>query len=293
MLFDTSTFRRARTFEIGMRMVAYSPDGHLLATAEGTDGARIWESSAKGKPMPKAIVEDLSVLGKPLRVLLKPSADKEQRAFCADFSPDGKHLLTTHANGHVKLWNVDSGALESDLPLSNKEIRAAAFAPDGKTIMAGDNDGVLHQWSVEKKAEVHATSSPYGAVTGILYSPDGKTLVSVHQSESGAATVIWELDTMKATVKKGIQSAAFSADGKVLALGGSNVQLLDASSWKPIRSIELPEMSLREASSVGDITQPGAEKKLPVSIGALAFSPDGNTLAAGCREGTIRLLKVK
>ena len=34
-LLDTAGYHRARTFSVGMRMVAYSPDGTKIATAEG------------------------------------------------------------------------------------------------------------------------------------------------------------------------------------------------------------------------------------------------------------------
>ena len=34
------------------------------------------------------------------------------------------------------------------------------------------------------------------------------------------------------------------------------------------------------------------DAKVPVSVVALAFSPDGTTLAAGCLDGSIRLVKV-
>jgi hypothetical protein len=40
-LSDTASYKKIRTFKVGMRMVAYSPDGTKLATAEGTDGARV------------------------------------------------------------------------------------------------------------------------------------------------------------------------------------------------------------------------------------------------------------
>src|SRR5882724_4775083 len=51
-LFDLTDVSRRRTFSVGMRAVAYSPDGSWIATAEGTDGARIWDASSSGKLLP-------------------------------------------------------------------------------------------------------------------------------------------------------------------------------------------------------------------------------------------------
>ena len=50
MLFDTGNYNKARTFPVELRMVAYSPDGSRIATAEGRDGARVWDSALQGKP---------------------------------------------------------------------------------------------------------------------------------------------------------------------------------------------------------------------------------------------------
>jgi WD40 repeat protein len=38
--------------------------------------------------------------------------------------------------------------------------------------------------------------------------------------------------------------------------------------------------------------QPNANLKIPILLGALAFSPDGQTLAAGSVDTTIRLVPV-
>ena len=91
--------------------------------------------------------------------------------------------------------------------------------------------------------------------------------------------------------KRGYISAAFSKDGKLLAFGGrSDIKLIDPDSRKQIRDIELPEMTRGEVGH-SDEDAPGAKKTIPCGVLALAFSPDGNTLAAGCSEGTVRLVK--
>ena len=53
VLSDTTDYKKARTFSVGMRMVAYSPDGTKIATAEGTDGARVWDAAVQGKRIQK------------------------------------------------------------------------------------------------------------------------------------------------------------------------------------------------------------------------------------------------
>jgi WD40 repeat protein len=291
-LSDTASYKKTRTFKVGMRMVAYSPDGTKMATAEGTDGARVWDTAVQGMLIPEAAPAEVYGLEIPLQILLKPSKDATQRVFWTEFSPDGKRLITTQANGHVKIWNTSSWTVEDDLTLTDTEVRAAAFSPDSKTLVIGDVKGVLHQWNFNNKKEIKSglTSEQFGAVIAVVFAPDGKTLVTCHQSEQKGSARIWNTSTWVAQVEDGISCAAFSKDGKILALGGRNIMLLDPASGKQIRTIELPETTLGE-NGPGFEKMPNANQKIPVQITALAFSPDGSTLAVG-NMGPLRLVNM-
>ena len=291
-LFDTTRYDRARTFPVGMRMVAYSPDGTRIATAEGTDSARVWDAAVTGKPVPNSDL--LYLLDTPLQVLQAASRDSKQRVFWTEFSPDGKRLVTTQANGHVKVWNTSSWVAESDLAASESEVRAATFSPDSKVLVIGDTSGLLHHWSVETRAEIKTTRVPSGAITGVVFAPDGKTLVSSQNTGevSGSSVTIWDTSSWVALQKENFGSAALSSDGTILALGGRNIELIEMPSRKEIRTINLPEMSLREVNRLL-ADHPNADQKIPITVDSLAFSPDGKTLAAGCKDGTVRLVQLK
>jgi len=219
----------------------------------------------------------------PLKVLQAPGGSSEVRVFWTEFSPDGKRLVTTHANGHVKVWNTSSWTVENDLSMATSEVLQAAFSPNSKTLVFGDTQAGLFQWSFEMKTNITSalTSKPIGPVLGIVFAPDGKTLVTCHRLETNATARIWNTSTWVAQTEDGFSTAAFSKDGKILALGGRTVKLLDTATWKPIRTIEFPEMTLGEFSPELK-GEPDADKKIPFTVQALAFSPDGNTLAVGC-----------
>lgn len=291
-LSDTATFTKVRTFAVGLRMVAYSPDGTKIATAEGTDGARVWDAAIKGTGEAEAGQAAVQVLDTPLKVLQEPGQDRTQRVLWTEFSPDGKRLITAHGNGHVKVWDSSTWAMEEDIALGDREVRAAAFSPDGRTLVFGDGKGMLYQWSFEKKAPVKSalTGGPYEPVMGVTFAPDGKTLVTAHQGEGEGAVRVWNTETWAVRPEEGYMCAAFSKDGKVLALGGTNVKLVEPVSGKAVRTVEFPELSLRDMgpafAALAD-----ADTKIPVQITALAFSPDGGTLAVGSR-GPLRLVKL-
>ena len=289
ILSDTTNYKKARTFSVGMRMVAYSPDGTKMATAEGTDGARVWDAVVQGKRVLEAPGE-IYVLETPLQVLEATSKDSKRRVFWTEFSPDGKRLITTQANGHVKVWNTTSWTVEEEITETQDEVRVAAFAPDGKMLVIGDIKGVVHRWGFENKAAMKTTRTP-GAVTGIVFAPDGKMVVTTHQSPSNSLVMIWKPSEWGvARLEHGFGSATFSKDGKILALGGRNIKLLDPASGMHIRTIELPELTVRE-SGPGLGEHPKADKKIPIQVRALAFSPDGTTLATGCM-GPLRLVEM-
>ncbi len=327
-LFDTTSYRKARTFSIGMRMVAYSPDGTKIATAEGRDGARVWDAAVPGKPRKASGfgIDEIYLLDTPLQVLQAPSAELSQKLAVtwAEFSPDGKRLITVHSYGPVKVWDTSSWAVEEEIHLADTTVRAAAFAPDGKTIVMGDASGTLHEWDVATKAWIDTWNAPAGSgvITGVVFSPDGNTLVTAHYMEHGSVmAMLWQNNSparagvgrgyvqgasgysepgqmlYRATggwigqVESGFGSAAFSGDGKLLALGGRHIKLIDAASWKQIRDIELPEMTRGEVSREQE-NQPNAKEKIGCVVTALAFSPDGSALGAGCSEGTVRLVKM-
>lgn len=291
---DTTSWKKARVFNIGIRMMAYSPDGKLLATAEGTDGARIWNAADPGKRQkesPDGLLE-ISVLEKPRRVLLAPFQSSTQKVLWAAFSPDSSRLLTADSSGHVKIWNAASGAREADITLTTEVVGCAEFHPDGKSVVFGDAKGVLHLWDLEQKKEIGISLTALGGIVSLAYAPDGKRLAAAYAAQSGERGVmIWDTASWVAQIERGYNSAEFSKDGKVLALGGNDIRLLEVPSGRPIRNIALPELSLRETQASPD--PKASDQKLRVSVMALAWQPDGKQLAAGCLDGTVRLVPIE
>lgn len=316
-MFDTTNYRKARTFrsEIDytpeLKGFAYSPDGRTMATARGHGGAAVWNAADPGKPVTlpdgkplKSFygVDELYALDKPLHVLQPPtgSSDEFASVLSINYSPDGKYLFTTHLSGQLKIWDASTWTLLRELTVSQKGnnalFSAIAIAPDSKSFIIGDRDGILHLWSLDSKSETRAVPSPGGlnSIVNLTYSPDGKTLVVVHMGkkrcDSGSA-VVWNTTDWTARTFGGYSAAAFSRDGRLMALGGPDIKLVDLASGRELRSIDLP------AHTKGEILpdyahRPDANEKLPVCICAVAFSPDADILAVGSFEGTLRVMKL-
>ncbi len=266
---------RSGDYKLNVSSFVFSPDSKLLITMHGNGHMKVWNTSSWS--MERELI-----------------SDPDQKADSLRFSPDGKFLITMHVNGHVKVWNTSSWAVEGELIMADSHLLGAAFAPDSKTILIGDANGALHQWNLATKVEIQTLRVSEGKsnFSNVAFSPDGKTLVASTHLTKALAVIIWNTTDWAAQIEKGYISAAFSREGKLLALGGrSDIKVIEPDSRKQIRDIELPEMTRGEVGTK-DENDPKAKEKTPCFVSALAFSPDGNTLAAGCAEGTVRLVKM-
>jgi WD40 repeat protein len=312
-IFDTANYRKARTFRSqidytpSLTDFAYSPDGKTMATVRPV--IEIWNAADPGKPVPSENgesfksfygVDKLYALDKPLRALEPPraSGDEFASALSVGYSRDGKFLFTKHHNGHVKIWDTSSWTLQREFIVSDKGNNALfsvlAIAPDSKSFVVGDQDGVLHVWNLNSKSETRAVSSPDGGgkkVANLVFSADGKILVAIHHGlKLDGTAVVWNTTDWTSHTLSGYAAAAFSRDGRLLALGGPDIKLFDSASRKELRTIEVPTFTKGELLP-DSAARPDAGEKLPCGVSALAFSPDDKTLAFGCFN-TLHIMKL-
>ena len=315
-LFDTTNYHKARTFRSqidyapDLRGFAFSPDGKTMATVRPIIGAEIWNAADPGKQVPaenaesfKSFygVDELYALDKPLRVLEAPRASRDEfaSALDVDYSPDGKFLFTKHHNGHVKIWDTSSWTLQREFIVSDKGNSALfsvlAIAPDSKSFVVGDQDGVLHDWNLDSKSETRAVGSPDGGgkmLVNLVFSADGKILVAIHRGKKLAdgTAVVWNTTDWTSHTLSGYAAAAFSRDGRLLALGGPDIKLFDSVSRKELRTIEVPTFTKGEL--LPDSTnRRDAGEKTASGVSSFAFSPEGETLAFGCFY-TLHIMKL-
>jgi WD40 repeat protein len=196
------------------------------------------------------------------------------------FSSDGKLLATAEKRNAfeclIKVWNFNDGTLHNTFRYStlgsswtsvlkgeagkHDGLKCIAISPDGKWLVVGTRYGKLARWdtTVEKPKPVIWSGHGDNQMRSLAFSPDGNLLLSV----SGNKIMTWDVSkNWKGTPlrdgKDGGVHAAFTADGKSLAIADNPILL--------------------SRDHVLDLQPLGPDTP---SRRAVAFSPDGRTLAA-------------
>lgn len=311
MIFDTEGYTKIRSFNIGMRMISFSPDGKLIVTAEGTDGMRLWNAAEHGKQIAveRRTTYQINILETPYKVLMAPTKIDSMRVRTAEFSPDGNFMVNTFAGGKIRIWNTKTWENPEDIYLNNSPVTAYNFTPDSENLMVGFASGEIFILNLQNK-KITTAKKAAGGVTGIEISRHGNQVITSHisnntQYSKGPFVMVWKKIDQSGSFGTPIFNsgkASLSPDGKLLALGGDTLKILSMADMKMVMAWKLPEMSILETKTVPErYTQSPdyekqkekVEKKLPSRITELSFSPDSKTLAVGTMLGTILVYNIE
>ena len=169
-------------------------------------------------------------------------------------------LVEAGWDGRVQVLDARSGELLERLDAHRSLAMAVALSPDGRTFASGGRDGVLNVWS-RPRAPAEVVLRGHQVWVEALAFPGERQLVS--GGEDG--TRLWSLSNGSApeprAVEGGAVSLAVSPDASLIAAGGpeGTVRVLEAGSGRKVLDLSGVTGSVR----------------------ALAFAPDGKSLAVG------------
>jgi RNA polymerase sigma factor (sigma-70 family) len=150
-LYDTGTGKEVRQIVDGsspetrtVMVIAFSPDGRILASAGGGWGGR-W--GAEPRPDNGFCLWDVATGN----LLLKRGAGDhpfEEQALVQTvaFAPDGRTLATGGMDGLVRVWEVATGRELGHFEDEGNKVYHVAFSPDGEKLASAMDDGSTLIW---------------------------------------------------------------------------------------------------------------------------------------------------
>jgi serine/threonine protein kinase/WD40 repeat protein len=257
------SYRQVVSLEGGSTVVLqqYSPDGTRLATGRSDGVIQLWDARRGGAPLRELKAHDCRVSG-------------------LGFLAGGRELVSVGRDDHtIRRWNLDNG---EELPGSGNP-----WTP-GDLVATCPAKGLIASAGLNRPIRVHDSagrilfeSDPGDRrlVNRLASSPDGRFLAATGY---GRLLRVWDLDHGKAELKLELPggvdwengwAVAFSPAGDRLAACPGAVLVWDLRAASP--------KVVRHLTGTGNLT-----------CFSLAFSPDGQKLAATFRDGQIRVWDV-
>jgi WD domain, G-beta repeat len=198
-----------------VRSLATSPDNQFLVSGSFDNTVRVWQLSTGD--------------------LVKTMMHKEPIAAIA-LNHTGQILASTGDDGLVKLWSLQTGETIAQLTGNSNCICSLAISPNSTTVVAGTVSGSIVLWSldmakIQNSDPLQKFKAHSGQINACVFHPSGQYLIT--GSVDGKAR-IWSQDvgfnllrekprkTLRGEPGRSVMSAAVSADGKSIAIGGAD-----------------------------------------------------------------------
>ena len=273
---------------LAARRIAFDPGSGLIAIA-GEDGEiRLWDYLA---PTP---VLDL------LSGHLGPVND-------VAFSPDGTLLASAGVDGTVRLWDVESRRQLRLLGGHRGAVERVAFSPDGTTLLTAGADGTARQWrvsadSVSARGVLAPNLTLSRNLAGVAVSPRGLLVAAGAEGDVHGWSLtdarhpeVWTCSLPRCQTRAGSATGVAVGGGlvvvpadptRIFRLRDGHVERTLGRARAAALSPDGRELALVTQSRV-ELGKSALLVPSGVRPAALAFSSDGNALAAAADGGRV------
>ena len=305
-LWDVSTGKSLKTLTQKPRfwgILTFSKDGKTLACQTRDGEIELWD-----------------VASKTLRTTFGAKLDSKIHQLA--FSSDSKRVVGANRNGEIRVWDVNTGdELFSFTTGHTQELGALAFSPGSSTLAIGHDD-TIQLWDTHNFTHQPIHIHPNTWLMDLVFSPDNKTLtcaerfifryekrdafvketvigklslwdtrtgnkvsdlpVEWHKGNLPIPRGKWKTTSSSSGMGNGVHSenVVFSPDGfRLVTALNSN------SATKDSRFTIFVWEIWEDPNRLSHLTLKGHTD----TINALTFTPNGEMLASGSDDGTIRL----
>lgn len=282
--------------------IAFSPDGQLLASSSTDRTVKIWNL----------------VTGESIQTLEGHNAC----VWSVDFHPNGHFLASAAEDNTIKLWNLETGCCVKTLTGHQLWVKAIAISPNGKILASGSFDYTVKIWDLQTGECLQTLLGHKSVVTSLAFSPQGDRLVTGSYDQ---CVRIWDVATGKCldTLHKHtnlVWSVAFHPQENLVVSGGDDhgIKIWELERGKCIKTlqgnsnaiyaiaysdqqnllasghedqtIKLWDVNINSPQTLEPDLQPFQILRGHCDrILSIAFSPNGQILASGSADRTIKL----
>lgn len=258
----------------GSNAISYSSDGTFLASAHWDRRVHLWNVSATLPITPYYTFSEHP--GPIYAVAISPN-----NRMIASGGAGGTLRGDRESNGLIRIWDFGTEKqLISVLPYP-APVSTLAFSPNSRWIAGGCGDGTIRVWDAGTGKRIHEFKDYKEPVWKVGFSPDNQWLLIV--SMEGTCLLRNLVNSKRAPINlqqhgSSIRVASFSPtespEGYTLATGSTDKQI-----W-----LWQTDLSNTEDVSQNNPPLEGHDD----SIWILEFSKDGQNLASGSLDGTLR-----
>ncbi len=191
-------------------------------------------------------------------------------------SPSAVFAAGALPDGTVNVFSVSDGLVASSIAFTLTDhsgpVNAIAFWPDMSQLVTASDDGMAIIWDAGSGTRLRVLEGHTGPITSLDIAPNAGLLIT--GSIDGTA-IVWDAGTGQ----------------PVATLGGLDV-FVERVAVAPAGDLAVTADGITGLIRVWDVQTRTVLHTLPghaEGVGALAFSPDGSTLASGGRDGAVIL----
>lgn len=230
-------------------VVAFSPDGRLIATGGADRSVRIWDISGNCR-----------------RIFLGHEAEVVSLVWFSD----NLRLATGSRDGTWRAWSLSRKLVVHSINKVWADVLGDfIFAPDGRSVVVTDCTGKLGVFDTESLERQETIA---GAFQPLLYEDDGRALLALSQQN----TLVRYDFSLRTTVPLSLH---FDNDEKLVVVECSTAFRMVAFGFNK-GSLEVWDLARQQSHS--------ERKFLPSQIGALAWAPNQAELVGGGRSGPLQ-----
>ena len=275
-IYDVHTGRELNLFTgpmSGANAIAYTSNGSTLVAAHWDRTVRLW-GVKDFLPMDPA-----------------PFTENPGPIYAVAVSPNGRMVASGGADetsrndgepgGLIKVWDLATRELRPILRYKTP-VSTVAFSPNSRWIAGGSGNGTIRIWDAGTGERIYEFKEHTESVWKLDFSPDSKWLLSISSDGTGLLRSLVNPHKIPSTFRQQgttIYAANFFPDNK-----DDGYTFVTGSSDKRIQLWHTNTIN-NDALSPDNRALEGHND----SVWILAFSKDGQNLASGSLDGTVRL----